>query len=153
MQAELARVKAWLNVRTARPRPRTPLSQFLLSSCCNAPVVQHDERFPDLVLVLCSQCDTELGAPGREDVEAYEPSWLGPCGWGARHGRHCFGPHVTIGFDAASSDERHMVWLVTTPDEPSRIQEVWERLHRGNRGPHSGAVEIHTETTRWWNAG
>lgn len=72
---------------TVRPRHmRTvPLSRFLRSSCCDAPVAQHVEMFTDLLPVLCIRCGAELGAPGREDIDPGEPTRFDSWGCGGYH--------------------------------------------------------------------
>ncbi|GLY55207.1 hypothetical protein Lesp01_88620 [Lentzea sp. NBRC 102530] len=69
MLADLTRLSVWLRpLPTPEPDPAR-LSWAVLSSCCDAPVVQCYEWLPDVFPVTCTGCGLELGAPGREDLD------------------------------------------------------------------------------------
>lgn len=85
MRAELARVKTWLRPQPTPELNPAKLSWDLLSSCCDAPVIQCHEPQPDLFPVSCTKCGGELGAPGREDLDPREPSPYAQWGCGGSH--------------------------------------------------------------------
>lgn len=53
-----------------------PVSQFILSQCHNAPIVQWYDFLPDVFMNHCTACGRIVGTPTGEDLWCFEQALL-----------------------------------------------------------------------------